>query len=95
MNKFRLFWKEDCPKCPAAKNIIHQLKSDGYAVLEYDLETTEGLAEAAFYSVLSSPTIILTDNRDKSVAEWRDRIPTLEEARYAAVQGLRLRHESN
>ncbi len=95
MNKFKLFWKEDCPRCPAAKSIIHQLQSDGYITVEHDLETTEGLAEAAFYGVLSTPTIILTDSQDKAVAEWRGSIPTLEEVRYAAVQGVKLRHESN
>jgi len=95
MNKFKLFWKEDCPKCPAAKNVIHQLESDGYFTVEHDLETTEGLAEAAFYGVLATPTIILTDNLDNSVAEWRGRIPTLEEARQSAVQGVKLQYESH
>ena len=95
MNKFKLFWKENCPKCPAAKDVIHQLQSDGYPIVEHNLETTEGLAEAAFHSVLSTPTIILTDNQDNPVAEWRGRIPTLDEARHAAMQGVTLKHESN
>ncbi|MEW6380999.1 MAG: thioredoxin family protein [bacterium] len=82
--KFKLFWKEGCPACPVAKNIIHQLAHDGYLTIEHDLETTEGLAEAAFYGILSTPTIMLIDNQDSTVAEWRGKIPTLEEARQAA-----------
>jgi len=82
--KFKLFWKEGCPMCPAAKNVIHQLICSGYQAMEYDLETTEGLAEAAFYAVLSTPTIILLDEQDNSIAEWRGKVPTFEEAQAAA-----------
>jgi thioredoxin-related protein len=87
MSTFRLFWKEDCPKCPAAKNIIHQLRVDGYSTMEYNLETTDGLTEAAFYGVLSTPTIILTDKQENLVAEWRGSMPTVEEAKGAVTQG--------
>jgi glutaredoxin len=90
MCTFRLFWKEDCPKCPAAKHIIQQLRSDGYQTMEHDLETTSGLTEAALYGVLSTPTILITDEQENVVAEWRGSIPTVEEAKRAvrANQGV-------
>lgn len=90
MNKFTLFWKEDCPRCPAAKDVIHQLTSSGYLTVGHNLETTEGLAEAAFYSVLSTPTIILVDSQGNTIAEWRGQVPTLEEARHAADAGHKI-----
>ena len=92
MNKFKLFWKENCPTCPAAKDIINQLETRGWSTEGYNIETTEGLAEAAFYSVLSTPTIILTDKDDNPVAEWRGNVPALEEA---LGQGLKIQHECN
>ena len=96
MNRFRLFWKEDCPRCPAAKNVIQQLRLDGYTTMEHNLETTDGLAEAAFYSVLSTPSIILTDARQNLVAEWRGHIPTIDEARSAAVKNdIKRKYENN
>ncbi|MGA1874955.1 MAG: hypothetical protein ACMUIA_05070 [bacterium] len=87
---FRLFWKSDCPKCPAAKNVIYQLRVDGYSTMEHDLETADGLAEAAFYGVLSTPTIILTDGQENPVAEWRGNIPTVEEAKGAVIHSKKM-----
>ena len=87
MSIFKLFWREDCPKCPAAKQIIQQLRLQGYVTTEHNLQTTEGLAEAAFYGVLSTPTIILTDEQERILAEWRGVVPSIEEAKRALAQG--------
>ena len=95
MNRFKLFWKEDCPKCPAAKDVMRQLKLDGFHTMEHNLETSEGLAEAAFYSILSTPSILLTDEKENLVAEWRDHIPTIDEARNAAADGTKRHYENN
>ena len=94
MNRFKLFWKENCPKCPAAKDVIRQLQLDGFHTMEHNLETSEGLAEAAFYSILSTPSILLTDEKENLLAEWRDHIPTIDEARNAANDTKR-RYENN
>lgn len=79
MGSIKIFTKAECPKCPAAKEIGGILQQDGLQVNYYDLETPNGLAEAAFYSVLSTPTIIIEDEDEKILAGWRGSTPTLQE----------------
>ncbi|OGP55505.1 MAG: hypothetical protein A2Y65_12335 [Deltaproteobacteria bacterium RBG_13_52_11] len=77
MGSVKIFTKSECPKCPAAKEIGGILQQEGLQVLYYDIETPNGLAEAAFYSVLSTPSIIIEDENEKVVAGWRGSVPTL------------------
>ncbi len=83
MGYIKIFTKTECPKCPAAKEIGGILQQGGLRVAYYDIETPHGLAEAAFYSVLSTPTIIIEDENEKVVAGWRGLVPTLQE-----IEGL-------
>ena len=83
MGSIKIFTKAECPKCPAAKEIGSILQQEGLQVNYYDLETPDGLAEAAFYSVLSTPTIIIEDQNERILAGWRGSIPTLQE-----IQGV-------
>ena len=83
MGSIKIFVKDECPKCPAAKEIGGILQNNGLPVLYYDLETPDGLAEAAFYSVLSTPTILIEDRQEKVVAGWRGSVPTIQE-----IQGV-------
>ena len=83
MGTIKIFTKAECPRCPAAKEIGGILQKEGHPVSFYDLETPDGLAEAAFYSVLSTPTIIIEDEHEKILAGWRGSVPTLQE-----IQGL-------
>jgi glutaredoxin len=83
MGSIKIFTKAECPKCPAAKEIGGILQQEGLQVNYYDLETPHGLAEAAFYSVLSTPTIIIEDEDEKILAGWRGSTPTLQE-----IQGV-------
>ncbi|HEY3374106.1 MAG TPA: thioredoxin family protein [Candidatus Aquicultor sp.] len=70
--KVKVFWKTDCPKCPAAKAIV---QGSGNAEL-FNLDEVDGLAEAAFYGVLSTPSIVITDGTGQEVAAWRGEIPS-------------------
>jgi glutaredoxin len=83
MGSIKIFTKRECPKCPAAKEIGGILQQKGQQVLYYDLETPHGLAEAAFYSVLSTPTILIEDEQERILAGWRGSVPTLQE-----IQGM-------
>jgi len=83
MGTIKIFTKAECPRCPAAKEIGGVLQKEGLPVTFYDLETPDGLAEGAFYSVLSTPTIIIEDEHEKILAGWRGSVPTLQE-----IQGL-------
>jgi len=74
-------YEAKCPKCPAVKEIGKELKKEGLPVLNYDLDTIDGLAEASFYSILSTPSIIIEDEEEKEVMSWRGVVPTLEEVK--------------
>jgi len=67
--------KKNCPRCPAAK----ALTSDLTEVEQYDVEQVAGLAEAAFYGVLSTPSIVVVDQDGKEVVSWRGEVPSKEE----------------
>ena len=79
MGSIKIFTKDECPKCPAAKEMGGVLQEGGLQVQYYDMETSQGLAEAAFYSVLATPTIIVEDKNEKILAGWRGSIPSLTE----------------
>lgn len=81
MEQIKIFFKEKCPKCPAAKEIGMELKKEGIPVFNYDLDTIDGLAEASFYSVLSTPSFIIEDEQEREVASWRGVVPTLQEVK--------------
>ena len=81
MGHIKIFVKAKCPKCPAAKEIGMELKREGLPVSHYDLDTIDGLAEASFYSILSTPSFIIEDEEEMEVASWRGMVPTLQEVK--------------
>jgi thiol-disulfide isomerase/thioredoxin len=81
MGSVKIFIKAKCPKCPAVKEIGTELKKEGVNVFHYDLDTIDGLAEASYYSVLSTPSIIIEDEEEKEVISWRGVVPSLQEVK--------------
>ena len=81
MGSVKIFVKAKCPKCPATKEIESTLKEEGVPVYHYDLDTLDGLAEASFYSILSTPSIIIENEREEEVVSWRGVVPTLQEVK--------------
>ena len=43
------------------------------------MTTVDGLAEASFYTVLSTPGLILCDEQGKEVKGWRGETPPIKE----------------
>jgi hypothetical protein len=77
----KVFVKEDCPNCPAAKEVANQFPFSRL----YDLDEAEGLAEAAFHSVLCTPSMVLVDDQEMVIQSWRCHVPRPTEiANYAA-----------
>jgi len=72
MGKVKVFLKDGCYKCPSAKEVGAILKKEGLEVLYYDLDTVDGLAEASFYGVLSTPTLIVEDREERPLADFRE-----------------------
>lgn len=67
----KLFVKDDCPRCPAAKQALDGL--DG--VLVYNVDEIDGLAEASFYSVLATPSALVVDADGNEIESWRGVLP--------------------
>jgi len=81
MGSIKIFTKAHCPKCPAVKEIGTVLKKEGVHVLNYDLDTIDGLAEASFYSILSTPSLVIEDEGEREVISWRGVVPSLQEVK--------------
>jgi hypothetical protein len=88
MGSIKIFTKAKCPRCPAVNEIGTELKKEGIPVFHYDLDTIDGLAEASFYSVLSTPSIIIEDEEEREVISWRGMVPSLQEVKQYLLRGL-------
>lgn len=77
----KLFTQPTCPKCPVAKKLVAELKTKNskLKIEEYDTTTVDGLAEASFYTVMATPTILLCDDGGKVIKDWRGITPALSE----------------
>ena len=70
--KIKLFWKDECPKCPEAKALL-----DGAPNVElYNLNDLDGLSEGAFYGIMATPSIIVVDDLGKEVTSFRGEVPS-------------------
>ncbi len=78
--KIKIFWQNNCLHCLEAKNIGKQLEKEA-AVQYFDVDTVDGLAEASYHDIASTPSIVVLDNDDKEIKTWRGKIPRLEEIR--------------
>ena len=74
-----VFIKKDCPQCPAAKALGERLQGKGQVVHQFDVDTADGLAEASFYRVMSTPAIIVIDGNEQQLAFWRGSVPADDE----------------
>jgi len=79
MGIVKIFYKDDCPMCPMAKQLKDHLREKNVAVDDYNVGTTEGLAEATFYRVMALPTILVEDESENSLGEWRGNVPHIDE----------------
>lgn len=74
----KIFWKEGCPHCPKAKELGKKLENK-VKVEYHNIEDAEGLAEALYYGILSTPSMIALDEKGKTLKEWKAEIPKEEE----------------
>ena len=79
MGIVKIFYKDDCPKCPLAKQLRDRLKEQQVNVFDYNVGTVDGLAEASFYSVMALPTVVVEDGMENGIGEWRGEVPRMDE----------------
>lgn len=80
--RIKLFVKQDCPRCPAAKRACEGLEG----VEVFDIGDMDGLAEAAFHTVLATPTVLVVDTAGSEIAGWRGEAPPREMLLAAVAQ---------
>lgn len=51
----------------------------------FDVDMFDGLAEASYYDIASTPSIVVLDNNDNEIKIWRGKTPHLEEIREEAI----------
>lgn len=83
MGSVKIFWKSNCPKCPAATKVGGILEKGGVKVIKYNLDTVDGLAEGAYYSVMTTPTLIVEDEKENPIVDFRGTVPTANEVKKA------------
>lgn len=75
ISSYELFARRTCPNCPPVKDFLLGLSLQGSVV---DVDTEEGLSEAAVKGVFSAPTVIFYDERGKEVSRAHN-VPDIEE----------------
>lgn len=75
ISSYELFARRTCPNCPPVKDFLSGLSLQGKLV---DVDTEEGLSEAAVKGVFSAPTVIFYDERGKEVSRAHN-VPDIEE----------------
>lgn len=75
ISSYELFARRTCPNCPPVKDFLLGLSLQGKLV---DVDTEEGLSEAAVKGVFSAPTVIFYDERGKEVSRAHN-VPDIEE----------------
>lgn len=65
----KIFTQPQCPTCPAAKELGKKLESK-VKVEYFDISKPAGLAEATFYGIMATPTLVLVENKNKIKKAW-------------------------
>ncbi len=74
--KMILFTQEECKSCYFMKEIAEEVKEEEEIEVTYlDLREVDGMAEAAFYDVNVTPTLILVDSNEIELNSWRYKVP--------------------
>lgn len=77
----KIFWQESCSRCPPIKELGKKLETEGIKIEYHDINTADGLAEAMFHDVLSTPSLIMIDEQKKEIAAWRGETPDIKMVR--------------
>lgn len=74
----KIFTQESCPNCPKSKELGQKLIEKGVNVEFFDVKTPNGLAESLMHNVLSTPSIVITEE-NKEVCSFLGKTPEIEE----------------
>ena len=77
MLKMKVFWQKDCPNCPKAKEIGKKLEKE-LEVQYCDVDTVDGLTEACLYQVMSTPSLVVIDEKGEEIESWKGILPEID-----------------
>jgi thioredoxin-related protein len=77
MLKMKVFWQKDCPNCPKAKEIGKKLEKE-LKVQYCDVDTVDGLTEACLYQVMSTPSLVVIDEKGEEIESWKGILPEID-----------------
>ena len=77
MLKMKVFWQKDCPNCPNAKEIGKKLEKE-LEVQYCDVGTVDGLSEACLYQVMSTPSLVVIDEKGEEIESWKGILPEID-----------------
>ena len=75
-----IFWQEQCPNCPPAKELGKKLEEQGVKVSYHDIKDVDGLTTATMFGIMSTPSIVVAEG-DKEIASWNSEVPAIEEVK--------------
>ena len=75
-----IFWQEQCPNCPAAKEMGKKLEEQGVKVSYHDIKEVDGLTTATIFGIMSTPSVVVAEG-DKEIASWVSKVPPIEEVK--------------
>lgn len=76
----KIFWQEQCPACPAAKELGKKLEQEGVKVTYHNVKEVDGLTTATLFGVMSTPSVVVAEG-DNEIASWKEEVPSLEEVK--------------
>lgn len=76
----KIFWQEQCPNCPPAKELGKKLEEIGANVEYFNVKEVDGLTSATFFGVMSTPSVVVAEASNE-VASWKGEVPALEEVK--------------
>lgn len=68
--RMTLFTQANCPRCPAVKRIISELKLEKqFTLMELDASSDEGYFEAVKHNIMSTPALVFeTEKGEEKLA---------------------------
>ncbi len=75
-----IFWQEQCPNCPPAKELGKLLEEQGVKVSYHDIKEVDGLTTATLFGVMSTPSVVVAEG-DNEIAAWKGEVPAIDEVK--------------
>ncbi len=76
----KIFWQEQCPNCPPAKELGKKLEEQGIKVTYHNIKEVDGLTIATFFGIMAAPSVVVAEGNNE-IASWKGEVPKLEEVK--------------